>query len=35
VALDGASSMRLVTTDAGDGVTYDNTDWGGARVTCA
>ena len=33
--LDGARSMTLVTTDAGDGVDHDNTDWGGARLTCA
>jgi alpha-galactosidase len=34
LALEGASSMTLVTTDAGDGVTYDNTDWAAALVTC-
>jgi alpha-galactosidase len=34
LSLGGASSMTLVTTDAGDGVTYDNTDWGGPLLTC-
>jgi len=31
----GASFVRLVVTDAGDGKDYDHADWADARVTCA
>lgn len=30
----GATWLRLVTTDAGDGNTNDHTDWAGARIIC-
>lgn len=30
----GAMEVRLVVTDAGDGVDYDHADWAGPRVTC-
>ncbi|HEY8458625.1 MAG TPA: NPCBM/NEW2 domain-containing protein [Actinopolymorphaceae bacterium] len=34
VDLTDAVSVTLVTRDAGDGVSYDNADWGGIRLTC-
>ena len=34
VPLTGATQLRLVVTDAGDGVHYDHADWADARVTC-
>ncbi len=34
-ALNGARFLRLVLTDAGDGNSYDHSDWAAARVTCA
>jgi alpha-galactosidase len=33
--LSGAQFLRLVITDAGDGNSYDHSDWAGAAVTCA
>ncbi|WTX58391.1 NPCBM/NEW2 domain-containing protein [Streptomyces sp. NBC_00648] len=35
VDLTGALEVRLVVTDAGDGVDYDHGDWGGPRLVCA
>ncbi|WUA62460.1 NPCBM/NEW2 domain-containing protein [Streptomyces sp. NBC_00224] len=35
VDLTGALDVRLVVTDAGDGVDYDHGDWGGPRLVCA
>ncbi|MGI8415594.1 MAG: NPCBM/NEW2 domain-containing protein, partial [Nakamurella sp.] len=32
--LTGVKVLQLVVTDAGDGVSYDNADWGGAALTC-
>lgn len=32
--LTGVKVLRLVVTDAGDGISYDNADWGGAALTC-
>ena len=32
--LNGASFLRLVLTDAGDGNSYDHSDWANAQVTC-
>ncbi|MDQ2848831.1 MAG: NPCBM/NEW2 domain-containing protein, partial [Actinomycetota bacterium] len=32
--LTGVKVLQLVVTDAGDGVSYDNADWGGAQLTC-
>lgn len=34
VDIDGVTTLRLVTTDGGDTVYYDHTDWGDARVSC-
>jgi glucose/arabinose dehydrogenase len=34
VALSGATQLRLVVTDAGDGPTSDHADWADARVVC-
>ncbi|MFC0617222.1 Kelch repeat-containing protein, partial [Deinococcus budaensis] len=31
----GVNELRLVVTDAGDGLNYDHADWAGARVTCS
>ncbi|MBD0743384.1 NPCBM/NEW2 domain-containing protein [Streptomyces sp. CBMA152] len=31
----GAMEVRLVVTDAGDGIDYDHADWAGPRLTCA
>ncbi|WP_158839554.1 NPCBM/NEW2 domain-containing protein [Saccharothrix deserti] len=31
----GADVLRLVVTDAGDGIDYDHADWGSPRLTCA
>ena len=31
----GAEQVRLVVTDAGDGIDYDHADWADAKVTCA
>jgi alpha-galactosidase len=31
----GGTSLRLVVTDAGDGINYDHGDWANPRVTCA
>ena len=31
----GANELRLVVTDAGDGINYDHADWADAKVTCA
>ena len=31
----GATSMRLVVTDAGDGTSWDHADWANARLTTA
>ncbi|OAR25330.1 alpha-galactosidase [Streptomyces sp. ERV7] len=31
----GAMEVRLVVTDAGDGIDYDHGDWAGPRLTCA
>jgi alpha-galactosidase len=33
--LSGASFLRIVVTDAGDGNSYDHADWAGAAVTCS
>jgi alpha-galactosidase len=33
--LSGATFLRLVITDAGDGNTYDHSDWAAAQVTCS
>ncbi|AHH96213.1 NPCBM/NEW2 domain-containing protein [Kutzneria albida] len=33
--LTGASLLRLVVTDGGDGNTYDHADWAGAELTCS
>jgi alpha-galactosidase len=30
----GASFLRLVVTDGGDGINFDHADWGNAQVTC-
>jgi len=35
VSLTGASQLRLVVTDAGDGPSYDHADWADARVVCS
>ncbi|WHM41424.1 NPCBM/NEW2 domain-containing protein [Streptomyces sp. BPTC-684] len=35
VDLAGALEVRLVVTDAGDGVDYDHADWAGPRLVCA
>lgn len=32
VNLRGASSLRLVVTDGGDGIAYDHADWAGALL---
>jgi alpha-galactosidase len=32
--LTGARVVRIVVTDAGDGINYDNADFGGAQLTC-
>ncbi|GAA1238639.1 carbohydrate-binding protein [Kitasatospora nipponensis] len=32
--LTGASTLRLVVTDAGDGTSWDHADWAGARIAC-
>jgi alpha-galactosidase len=32
--LSGAKFLRLVITDAGDGNTYDHSDWAGAQISC-
>jgi alpha-galactosidase len=34
VHLTGAQYVRLVITDAGDGMQYDRSDWAGAQFTC-
>ena len=34
VDLSGARSMRIAVTDAGDGITNDNADWGNPTLTC-
>jgi alpha-galactosidase len=34
VDVTGAKSLRIAVTDAGDGVTNDNADWGGPTLTC-
>jgi hypothetical protein len=34
VSLAGATQLRLVVTDGGDGPNYDHADWADARVTC-
>lgn len=34
VGLSGASELRLVVDDAGDGGVHDNADWGDAQLTC-
>jgi alpha-galactosidase len=31
----GATTLRLVVTNAGDGIDYDHADWADAKVTCA
>ncbi|MFE9405790.1 NPCBM/NEW2 domain-containing protein [Streptomyces sp. NPDC006530] len=31
----GASELKLVVTDSGDGVDYDHADWGAPQLTCA
>ena len=31
----GGTMLRLVVTDAGDGINSDHADWGNATVTCA
>ncbi|MEV6527948.1 NPCBM/NEW2 domain-containing protein [Longispora sp. NPDC051575] len=33
--ISGGSVLRLVVTDAGDGIAYDHADWADARLTCA
>ena len=35
VDVSGAEAVRIVSTDAGDGKSYDHADWGDARVRCA
>jgi hypothetical protein len=35
VSIAGASQLRLVVTDAGDGAAYDHADWADARLGCA
>ncbi|MFE9883197.1 NPCBM/NEW2 domain-containing protein [Streptomyces sp. NPDC005784] len=30
----GATTLKLVVTDAGDGIQYDHADWGNAELTC-
>jgi alpha-galactosidase len=30
----GGTTLRLVVTDAGDGINYDHADWGNPRLTC-
>jgi N-acetylneuraminic acid mutarotase len=35
VPVKGVSNLRLVVTNAGDGISYDHADWGDARVACA
>jgi hypothetical protein len=35
VDVTGAQAVRIVSTDAGDGKSYDHADWGDARLTCA
>lgn len=32
--LTGATTVRLVVTDAGDGTSYDHADWAGAHIAC-
>jgi hypothetical protein len=34
VSLTGASQLRLVVNDAGDGPSFDHADWADARVVC-
>ncbi|UQN09754.1 NPCBM/NEW2 domain-containing protein (plasmid) [Deinococcus sp. QL22] len=34
VAVGGVSDLRLVATDAGDGIYYDHADWAEAKVSC-
>jgi glucose/arabinose dehydrogenase/uncharacterized protein (DUF2141 family) len=34
VSVAGASELRLVVTDGGDGIAYDHADWAGARLEC-
>ena len=34
VSLTGATQLRLVVGDAGDGVFFDHADWADARVAC-
>jgi alpha-galactosidase len=33
--LSGATFLRLVVTDGGDGINYDHSDWAGAQLSCA
>ena len=35
VSVSGVQNLRLVVTDAGDGISYDHADWGNAAVTCS
>ena len=35
VPISGMQSLKLVVTDAGDGISYDHADWGNAKINCA